>query len=143
MAEKSEHQYLDEVLPGFSEARGLIKASGDSVKAIGFLGDKFEFYRFSNRYRMAVRFTGIQLEGFGENTDLRPRTPHRPPERMHERERRDDLPRNQRFSSQRDPAGFCPQAEAGQGIGSCLRGTLGKAEIATWNAPTSFVGLMR
>jgi len=47
----------------------LIKASGDSVKALGFLGDKYEFYRFANRYRMAVRFTGIQLEGFGENTE--------------------------------------------------------------------------
>ena len=29
MTEKSEHQYLDEGLPGFSEARALIKASGD------------------------------------------------------------------------------------------------------------------
>ncbi|MEI6033369.1 MAG: hypothetical protein WCS65_03685 [Verrucomicrobiae bacterium] len=37
--------------------------------ALGFLGDKFEFCRFATRYRMAVRFTGIQLEGFGENTE--------------------------------------------------------------------------
>lgn len=69
MAEQSEHQYLDEVLPGFSEARLLIKTAGDSVKPLGFLGDKYEFYRFANRYRMAVRFAGIQLEGFGENTE--------------------------------------------------------------------------
>ena len=69
MAEQSEHQYLDEVLPGFSDAQLLIKASGDSIKPFGFLGDKYEFYRFANRYRMTVRFTAIQLDGFGEDTE--------------------------------------------------------------------------
>jgi len=69
VAGNAEHQYLDEVLPGFSEARALIKARGDSVKPLGFLGDKFEFYRFANRYRMTVRFSGIRLEGFGEDTE--------------------------------------------------------------------------
>jgi len=69
VAEQSEHQYLDDVLPGFSNTRALIKASGDSIKPFGFLGDKYEFYRFANRYRMAVRFTAIQLDGFGEDTE--------------------------------------------------------------------------
>lgn len=67
--ELSEYDYLDQVLPGFSEARQIIKANGDSVKAFSFLGDKFEFYRFANRYRMAVRFQSIRLEGFGDATE--------------------------------------------------------------------------
>ena len=49
MAEPSEYDYLDQVLPGFSEARALVKSAGDSVKPFGFFGDKFEFYRFANR----------------------------------------------------------------------------------------------
>lgn len=69
MRPPSEHQYLDDVLPGFSDARALIKANGDDLSPFGFVGDKFQFYRFANRYRMAVRFSGISLEGFGEETE--------------------------------------------------------------------------
>ena len=69
MAELSEYDYLDQVLPGFCEARALIKDNGDSLKTFGFLGDKFEFYRFANRYRMTTRFRAIELDGFGEATE--------------------------------------------------------------------------
>lgn len=65
----STHPHLDSVLPGFSEARGLIKGAGDSVFPLGYRGTKFDFYRFANRYRMAVRFRGISLEDYGEATE--------------------------------------------------------------------------
>lgn len=62
------HSHLEEALPGFCEARLLIKATNDSLRPLGLTGDKFEFYRFVNRYRMAVRFAGVKLEGFEQDT---------------------------------------------------------------------------
>jgi len=60
--------YLESVLPGFTEARAIIKVAGDSVFPLGYKGSKFDFYRFANRYRMAARFRGLALEGFTEKT---------------------------------------------------------------------------
>ena len=65
----SEFDYLESALPGFSEARGIIKAAGDSIFPLQYKGSKFDFYRFANRYRMAVRFRGISLEDFGDETE--------------------------------------------------------------------------
>ena len=62
-------KHLEEALPGFLEARAMIKKKGDSIEMLGFIGDKFEFYRFVNRYRMALRFKGVKLEGFGAETE--------------------------------------------------------------------------
>lgn len=47
----------------------MIKEKGDSIQMLGFEGEKFEFYRFVNRYRMAVRFKGVKLDGFGPETE--------------------------------------------------------------------------
>ncbi|NNC90611.1 MAG: hypothetical protein HKN82_19310 [Akkermansiaceae bacterium] len=65
----SDHPHLDSALPGFSEARGIIKGAGDSVFPLQYKGSKFDFYRFANRFRMAVRFRGISLAEFGEETE--------------------------------------------------------------------------
>ena len=62
-------KYLDAALPGFLEARKIIKTNGNAVVMFDFKGDKFEFYRFANRYRMALRFRGMKLEGFGAETE--------------------------------------------------------------------------
>ncbi len=64
-----DYKYLDAALPGFVKARGIIKKNKDSVAMFEFRGDKFEFYRFVNRYRMALRFKGVKLEGFGAETE--------------------------------------------------------------------------
>jgi len=61
-------KYLEEALPGFFEARAMIKGNGDSVGMLDFGGDKFEFYRFVNRYRVALRFEGVRLQGFATET---------------------------------------------------------------------------
>ena len=61
-------KHLEEALPGFLEARAMIKKKGDSIEMLGFIGDKFEFYRFVNRYRLALRFDGVKLQGFGSET---------------------------------------------------------------------------
>ena len=65
----SDHPHLESALPGFSEARDIIKAAGDSIFPLQYKGSKFDFYRFANRYRMAVRFQGISLEDFGDETE--------------------------------------------------------------------------
>ncbi len=65
----SDFDYLEAVLPGFSEARDIIKAADDSIFPLQYKGTKFDFYRFSNRFRMAVRFNGISLDGYGEETE--------------------------------------------------------------------------
>ena len=64
-----DYTYLDKALPGFIKARGIIKRHKDSVGMFEFNGDKFEFYRFVNRYRMAVCFKGVKLEGFSAETE--------------------------------------------------------------------------
>ena len=64
-----DYKYLDAALPGFIKARAIIKRNKDSVAPFEFNGDKFEFYRFVNRYRMALRFRGVKLEGFGAETE--------------------------------------------------------------------------
>jgi len=61
-------KYLDEALPGFLEAHRMIAAKGNSIEMFEFRGDKFEFYRFVNRYRVAMRFEGVKLKGFGTET---------------------------------------------------------------------------
>ena len=45
MAE-NEYDYLEKTLPGFSRAREIVKAVGDSTRPLGFKGSKFAFYRF-------------------------------------------------------------------------------------------------
>jgi hypothetical protein len=63
-----DYPHLDAALPGFSRARSLIKAQGDSIASLGFIGTKFDFYRFTNRFRLATSFQGLRLEGFTEET---------------------------------------------------------------------------
>jgi hypothetical protein len=67
MAE-NEYDYLEKALPGFSKARLIVKAAGDSVRPLGFKGSKFDFYRFANRFRLATSFRGMDLEGFAPET---------------------------------------------------------------------------
>jgi hypothetical protein len=67
MAE-NEYEYLEQALPGFSQARLFVKAAGDSIRPLGFKGSKFDFYRFANRFRLATSFQGMNLEGFTEET---------------------------------------------------------------------------
>ena len=62
------YPYLEEALPGFHRARALVKADGDSLRPLGFVGEKQEFYRFANRLRLAVCFGGLHLRGFTEET---------------------------------------------------------------------------
>ena len=63
-----DHAHLEAALPGFSRARTLVKANGDSIAALGFSGTKFDFYRFANRFRLAVSFRGMSLDGFTDET---------------------------------------------------------------------------
>jgi hypothetical protein len=67
MAE-NEYDYLEQALPGFSKARLIVKAAGDSIRPLGFKGSKFDFYRFANRFRLATSFRGMALEGFTPET---------------------------------------------------------------------------
>jgi hypothetical protein len=62
------YPYLEEALPGFHRARVLVKGAGDSLSGLGFVGTKFDFYRFANRLRLAACFGGLHLKGFGEDT---------------------------------------------------------------------------
>jgi hypothetical protein len=64
----SDHAHLGAALPGFSRARALVKAAGDSVAPLGFCGSKFDFYRFANRFRLATCFEGMRLDGFTDET---------------------------------------------------------------------------
>jgi hypothetical protein len=64
----SDYAHLETALPGFSRARGIVKADGDSIAALGFVGSKFDFYRFANRFRLVTCFEGLRLEGFTEET---------------------------------------------------------------------------
>lgn len=63
-----DHAYLESALPGFCRAREIVKASGDSIAPLGFVGDKFDFYRFANRFRLVACFQGLRLDGFTEET---------------------------------------------------------------------------
>ena len=62
------YPYLEEALPGFHRGRVLVKAAGDSLAGLGFIGTKFDFYRFANRLRLAACFGGLQLKGFTDET---------------------------------------------------------------------------
>ncbi|MBL9115379.1 MAG: hypothetical protein JNJ83_10270 [Verrucomicrobiaceae bacterium] len=62
------YPYLEEALPGFHRGRGLVKAAGDSLAGLGWVGTKFDFYRFANRLRLAACFGGLQLKGFTDDT---------------------------------------------------------------------------
>jgi hypothetical protein len=64
----SDYPYLEAALPGFSRARVLVKSAGDRIEPLGFCGTKFDFYRFANRFRLAVSFRGMSLEGFTDET---------------------------------------------------------------------------
>ena len=65
----SEYQHLEDALPGFTEARQIIKDAEDSIFPLQYKGNKFDFYRFVNRYRMAMQFRGISLDGFEDSTE--------------------------------------------------------------------------
>jgi hypothetical protein len=65
---ENEYDYLEQALPGFSKARLIVKAAGDSIRPLGFKGSKFDFYRFANRFRLATSFRGLNLAGFEEET---------------------------------------------------------------------------
>ncbi|MDP0492651.1 MAG: hypothetical protein Q7Q71_16525 [Verrucomicrobiota bacterium JB023] len=67
---ENEYDYLEEALPGFCRARALIKANDDKLQPLAFVGSKFDFYRFVNRFRLAVSFEGMKLNGFTEETLL-------------------------------------------------------------------------
>jgi hypothetical protein len=67
---ENEYDYLELALPGFSKARLIVKAAGDSLRPLGFKGSKFDFYRFANRFRLATSFQGMNLEGFTEETSI-------------------------------------------------------------------------
>lgn len=41
-----DHSHLDAALPGFSRARGIVKANGDSIAALGFMGSKSDDIHF-------------------------------------------------------------------------------------------------
>lgn len=62
------YPYLEEALPGFHRGRDLVKAAGDSLAVLGFVGVKQEFYRFANRLRLAACFGGLHLRGFTDET---------------------------------------------------------------------------
>jgi hypothetical protein len=66
----NEYEHLELALPGFTRARSLVKAAGDSTRSLGFRGSKFDFYRFANRFRLATSFRGMELDGFTEETTL-------------------------------------------------------------------------
>ena len=68
MTQSDSYQHLEAALPGFTEARDIIKDADDSIFPLQYKGDKFEFYRFVNRFRMAKQFKGIDLEGFEQKT---------------------------------------------------------------------------
>lgn len=63
-----EYEHLEQALPGFSKARLTVKTGCDSTRPLGFKGNKFEFYRFANRFRLATSFRGMNLEGFTPET---------------------------------------------------------------------------
>jgi hypothetical protein len=64
-----DYAHLDAALPGFSRARLLVKAQGDKLSALGFVGtNKYDFDRFANRFRLAASFQGIALDGFTAET---------------------------------------------------------------------------
>ena len=67
MAENT-HNHLEKVLGGFLEARDIIKANDDSIEPLGYEGTKFHFYRFVNRYRLAVNFRGVVIDDYGQDT---------------------------------------------------------------------------
>ena len=62
------HPYLEEALPGFHRGRAQIKAAADSLAVLGYVGTKFDFYRFANRLRLATCFGGLHLKGFTDET---------------------------------------------------------------------------
>lgn len=64
----SDYAHLELALPGFTRAREIVKANEDSIAPLGFLGSKFDFYRFVNRFRLVTCFQGLRLEGFTEET---------------------------------------------------------------------------
>jgi len=64
----NQYDYLEQALPGFTKARLIIKVTGDSIRALGFKGNKYDFYRFANRLRLAASFQGLNLEGFEAET---------------------------------------------------------------------------
>tara|TARA_R110002049_G_scaffold150392_8_gene313530 strand:- start:614 stop:1264 length:651 start_codon:yes stop_codon:yes gene_type:complete len=63
-----EYPYLETALPGFHRGRSVVKAAGDSLSVLGFVGLKQELYRFTNRFRLAVSFGGMYLKGFSDET---------------------------------------------------------------------------
>lgn len=60
--------HLEEVLFGFKKARRIIKDSGDSLKPLGYVGGKYSFYRFVNRFRLAVNLEGLNVKGYTDAT---------------------------------------------------------------------------
>jgi hypothetical protein len=67
-ADSAAYPYLEEALPGFHRGRAVLKVAGDSLTDLGFVGTKYDFYRFANRLRLAACFGGLHLKGFGEDT---------------------------------------------------------------------------
>lgn len=62
------YPHLEQTLPGFHEARDLIKKHEDSLSSLDFRGDKFEFYRFANRLRLASNFEGLVIRDYDQET---------------------------------------------------------------------------
>lgn len=63
-----DYPYLEEVLAGFHRARAIIKTNGNKIDKLGFVGNKFDFYRFPNRFRLAVCLSEMRFVGYTEET---------------------------------------------------------------------------
>ncbi len=62
------YPYLEEALPGLHRGWVSVKGAGDSLAGLGFIGTKFDFYRFANRLQRAACFGGLHLRGFTDDT---------------------------------------------------------------------------
>ena len=62
------YPHLESTLPGFHDARALFKGNDDSISSMDFKGDKFEFYRFVNRLRLATNFRGVLIDDYDSGT---------------------------------------------------------------------------
>ena len=45
---ENEYDYLEKALPGFTQARLIVKAAGDNVRPLGFKGSKFDSVSYTH-----------------------------------------------------------------------------------------------
>lgn len=68
MNQPENYCHLEQALPKFIRAREIVKNNEDSISPLGFIGTKYDFYRFVNRFRLVTSFEGLKLTGFTEET---------------------------------------------------------------------------